>query len=149
MGMPWRLQAAMAASSCLEPPGGLIATTPAIHVPLPTSTRNTMERQPTPHTLVGVDNEHFSKEYEDSWPVLRRFSVGDGGDTVVPIHPQYVVDEEQHRQAVLLPLADWERIVEELDELNDIREYDQAKAGPQETVSFEQAVREIQEGQGE
>jgi hypothetical protein len=46
---------------------------------------------------------------------------------------------------VLLPMADWERIVEELDELDDIRAYDEAKAGPQETVPFEQAVREIEE----
>ncbi len=107
-----------------------------------------MERQPTPHAPAGVDNEHFSGKYKDSWLAMRRFPVGDGDDAVVPIHPQYVVDEEQHRQAVLLPLADWERIVEELDELDDIRAYDQAKVGHQETVLFEQAVREIQEGPG-
>jgi hypothetical protein len=64
------------------------------------------------------------------------------------VHLQYVIDENQRRQAVLLPLAEWERIVEELDELDDIRAYDEAKAGPQDTVPFDQAVREIQEGQG-
>ncbi len=67
---------------------------------------------------------------------------------MVLVRLQYVVDEQQHPQAVLLPLAEWERIVEELEELDDIRAYDQAKAGPQEAVPFEQAVREIQEGQG-
>jgi len=67
---------------------------------------------------------------------------------VVLVRLQYVVDEQQHPQAVLLPLAEWERIVEELEELDDIRAYDQAKTGPQEAVPFEQAVREIQEGQG-
>lgn len=67
---------------------------------------------------------------------------------MVPIHPQYVVDENQQRQAVLLPVADWERIVEELEELDDIRAYDAAKAGPQDTVPFEQAVREIEESYG-
>jgi hypothetical protein len=36
-----------------------------------------------------------------------------------------------------------------LEELDDIRAYDQAKAGQQETIPFEQAVREIQEGSGE
>lgn len=66
---------------------------------------------------------------------------------MLPLHPQYVVDENQRPQAALLPVSEWERIVEELDELDDIRAYDEAKAGPQDTVSFEQAVREIQEGQ--
>jgi PHD/YefM family antitoxin component YafN of YafNO toxin-antitoxin module len=65
---------------------------------------------------------------------------------MVTIHPQYVVDAQQRPQAVLLPVAEWERIVEELDELDDIRAYDAAKAKPEETLAFEQAVREIQEG---
>ncbi len=65
---------------------------------------------------------------------------------MIPVHPQFVVDESQRRQAVLLPLADWERIVEELDELDDIRAYDEAKSGSQEELPFEQAVREIEEG---
>ncbi len=66
-----------------------------------------------------------------------------------PIHPQYVFDENQHLQSVLLPLPEWERILEELDELDDIRAYDETMGGPQEAVAFEQAVREIQEGRGE
>ena len=61
-------------------------------------------------------------------------------------HPQYVVDETQTPTAVLLPVVEWEQVVEELEELDDIRAYDQAKAGSQETIPFEQAVREIQEG---
>ena len=65
---------------------------------------------------------------------------------VIPLHPQYVVDEEQRPQAILLPVSEWEQIMEELDELDDIRAYDEAKAGPQEAVDFEQAVREIEDG---
>ena len=65
---------------------------------------------------------------------------------MVTVHLQYVVDENQQRKAVLLPLAEWKRIVEELEELDDIRAYGKAKAGPQDAVSFEQAVREIREG---
>ena len=64
---------------------------------------------------------------------------------MVRLHPQYVVDEEQHRKAVLLPVADWDRIVEELEELDDIRAYDAAKSGPQESIPFDQAVRELDE----
>lgn len=64
---------------------------------------------------------------------------------MVTVHPQYVVDEEQHPKAVLLPLEEWERVVEELEELDDIRAYDAAKADSQDAIPFEQAVREIRE----
>lgn len=52
---------------------------------------------------------------------------------MVTVHPEYVVDEKQNRKSVILPLAEWERVVEELEELDDIRAYDQAKAGSQDT----------------
>ena len=68
---------------------------------------------------------------------------------MVTVHPEYVVDEKQQRKAVLLPVAEWERIVEELEELDDIRAFDRAKAGPQDSVPFEQAVREIRAEHGE
>jgi hypothetical protein len=38
------------------------------------------------------------------------------------------------------------RIVEDLEELDDIRAYDRAKAGPSETIPFDQAVSEIKGG---
>jgi hypothetical protein len=66
------------------------------------------------------------------------------GEIMVTLHPEYVVDEQQRRKAVLLPLAEWDRIIEDLEELDDIRAFDTAKADSQETVPFEQAVREIQ-----
>jgi hypothetical protein len=65
---------------------------------------------------------------------------------MVSVHPQYLVDENQQRKAVVLPVDEWAWIVEELEELDDIRAYDQAKTGPQDAVPFEQAVREIREG---
>lgn len=64
---------------------------------------------------------------------------------MVRVHPEYVVDEKQTRKSVILPVAEWERIVEELEELDDIRNYDKAKAGPQDSVPFSQAVHEIRE----
>ena len=67
---------------------------------------------------------------------------------MVAIHPEYVVDENQNRKAVLVPLAEWEQILEELEELDDIRAYDEAKAGLQDAVPLDQAVREIDEEYG-
>jgi len=65
---------------------------------------------------------------------------------MVIVHAQYVVDENQQRKAVLVPLPEWERIISDLEELDDIRAYDEGKTGAQDTVPFEQAVREIEEG---
>ena len=47
---------------------------------------------------------------------------------------------------MLIPLAEWERILEELEELDDLRAYDEAKAGPQDAVPLDRAVREMEEG---
>ena len=62
------------------------------------------------------------------------------------IHPQYVVDENADRKAVMLSINDWEKVVDALEELEDIRAYDEAKRGSQDTVAFEQAVSEIENG---
>jgi len=64
---------------------------------------------------------------------------------MVTVHPDYVVDENRNRKSVILSLEEWERMVVEIEELDDIRAYDEAKSGPQDAVPFEQAVREIQE----
>ena len=63
------------------------------------------------------------------------------------LNPQYVVDNQQSTKAVLLSVEEWGQVLKELEELEDIRAYDSAKSGPQETVLFEDAVREIR-GEG-
>lgn len=62
------------------------------------------------------------------------------------IHPQYVVDATQTRTAVLIPVAEWEQILEVLEDMEDIQGYDAAKAGSQETIPFTQALHEIELG---
>jgi len=47
---------------------------------------------------------------------------------MITVHPQYVVDAAQTRTAVLIPAAEWEEILEALEDLDDIRAYDVAKA---------------------
>ncbi len=63
---------------------------------------------------------------------------------------RYVVDENGKRVAVLLDIEEYEKMVEELEELEDIRAYDEAIAelerGEDELIPFEQAVKEIEEG---
>jgi hypothetical protein len=65
---------------------------------------------------------------------------------MIKVHPQCVVDENQQRTRVILSLTEWEKILDSLEELDDIHAYDEAKFGSQETILFEQAVREIGEG---
>jgi len=67
---------------------------------------------------------------------------------MVSLHPEYVVDENKRTRAVLLPLSEWEKVIEELEELEDIRAYDRARSQPDEVIPFDQAVREIEEGYG-
>ncbi len=64
---------------------------------------------------------------------------------MVTLHPEYVVDEHQERKAVLLPAAEWDLIIRELEELDDIRAYDAAQPHAADRLPFEEAVRAIQQ----
>ncbi len=65
---------------------------------------------------------------------------------------RYIVDENGKRVSVILPIEEYERMVEELEEFEDIlatRAYDEAKAeierGDDEVIPWEQAKKEIEE----
>jgi hypothetical protein len=62
---------------------------------------------------------------------------------------EYVVDAAGNRTAVLVPISAWEEIIEALEELDDIRAYDEAKREPSDAIPFEQALSEIEKGMGE
>lgn len=62
------------------------------------------------------------------------------------IHEEYVVDGDGNKKAVLVPLSDWQKILEALEELDDIRAYDEAKSQPSDSIPFDQAIEEIQRG---
>jgi len=66
---------------------------------------------------------------------------------MVVVHPQFNTSEEQQRQMVMLTIDEWKQVVEELEELDDIRIYDETKRIHQESIDFEQAIQEI-EGHG-
>lgn len=63
---------------------------------------------------------------------------------------EYIVSEGGERTRVILDLAEYERLIERLEELEDIQAYDEAKAGIEqegdEAIPLEQAMREIREG---
>ena len=58
---------------------------------------------------------------------------------------RFVVDEHGTRVGVLLDIDNYNRLLEELEELESIRAYDAAKASSDEVVPFEEAVAEIEQ----
>jgi|tagenome__1003787_1003787.scaffolds.fasta_scaffold19779995_2 hypothetical protein len=65
--------------------------------------------------------------------------------TSMAIHTErFLVDEEGHRISVVLDIAEYQAILEDLEELESIRAYDAAKASGDEAIPFEQALQEIQ-----
>jgi hypothetical protein len=60
--------------------------------------------------------------------------------------PRYVVDGQKIPTDVVLPIEQWRQIVEELDELADIRAYDEARSHAQENVSLDRLARELRAG---
>ncbi|PYQ58214.1 MAG: hypothetical protein DMF53_20830 [Acidobacteria bacterium] len=57
---------------------------------------------------------------------------------------RFLVDEEGRRLGVVLDIAEYKEILEDLEELASIRAYDAAKASDDEAIPFEQALQEIQ-----
>lgn len=55
-------------------------------------------------------------------------------------HPEYVVDGNQKKKAVLLPIAEWEEIILAMEDLGDIQAYDNAKKISDEVIPFNQVV---------
>jgi PHD/YefM family antitoxin component YafN of YafNO toxin-antitoxin module len=61
----------------------------------------------------------------------------------IPKH-QFVVDDSGKKKAVILDIAEYQKLIEEAEELEAIRAYDAAKAAGDEAIPFEQAVTEIE-----
>lgn len=59
---------------------------------------------------------------------------------------KYLVDSSGNKTAVLLDITEYEKILDELEELDSIRAYDEAKASNDEVIPFDQAIKEINQG---
>ena len=63
---------------------------------------------------------------------------------MLPIKEQYIIDENGQRVSVVLEIGAYQKLLEELEELESIRAYDQAKSRDDKAIPFEQAVEEIE-----
>lgn len=61
---------------------------------------------------------------------------------------QFVTDDHGKKLAVILPINEYNKMVDELEELEDIKLYDAAKKGKQEFIDAEEAFREIEKKRG-
>ncbi|HEX7180665.1 MAG TPA: hypothetical protein VF756_02395 [Thermoanaerobaculia bacterium] len=57
---------------------------------------------------------------------------------------RFVVDEAGNRVGVLLDIAEYQTMLEQLEELKSIRAYDLAKASGETAIPFEKAIQEIE-----
>jgi prevent-host-death family protein len=57
---------------------------------------------------------------------------------------QFLINEKGEKVAVVISIEEYEKILEELEELEDIRAYDEAKASGEVPIPLEQALDEIE-----
>ncbi len=62
---------------------------------------------------------------------------------MLTVHPEIVIGRNRKPKAVLLPYSEWNRVVADMEELEDIRAYDRAKARGGDAIPLEQAVMEL------
>lgn len=62
---------------------------------------------------------------------------------------QFITDDHGKKLAVVLPIKKYNKMVDELEELEDIKSYDAAKKGKQEFIDAEEAFREVEEKRGQ
>lgn len=62
---------------------------------------------------------------------------------------QFVTDDHGKKLAVILPIKEYNKMVEDVEELEDIKLYDAAKKRKQEFISAEEAFVEIEKKRGQ
>ena len=60
------------------------------------------------------------------------------------IHPQYIIDNTGEKISVVLPIEEYQIILNELEELEDIRLYDEAKATGEPSIPIDKAFKMIE-----
>ena len=58
--------------------------------------------------------------------------------------PQYITDKKGKKLSVVLSITQYNQILEELEELEDIRQYDAVKARKEKTIPFKQYLQRRQ-----
>ncbi len=68
---------------------------------------------------------------------------------MITLNERFIVDANGNRIAVVLDVAEYNRLLEELEELEDLRAYDEAKSAAETPVPIEQAIARIEKKRNE
>jgi hypothetical protein len=60
------------------------------------------------------------------------------------LHPQYITDNEGKKISVVLPIKDFNAMMEDLEELEDIQLYDEAKKSNEPSIPINEAFKMIE-----
>ena len=60
---------------------------------------------------------------------------------MLSIKPQYITDDKGNKLSVVLPIKDFNLLIEELEDLYDQRLYDEAKADNEPSIPLEEAFK--------
>jgi len=63
---------------------------------------------------------------------------------MLTVTPHYITDKTGKKISVVLPMKDFEAIMEELEELEDIRLYDEAKKSNEPSIPIDDAFKMIE-----
>lgn len=63
---------------------------------------------------------------------------------MLKVHPQYITDNSGKKISVVLPIQEYHNLIEELEELEDIKRYDEAKKSNEEALPIEEAFLSIE-----
>jgi hypothetical protein len=59
------------------------------------------------------------------------------------LHPKYITDKTGNKSAVVLPIKEYEKLIEELEDAEDIRLYDEGKADKSPSIPLDVALKKI------
>jgi hypothetical protein len=57
------------------------------------------------------------------------------------LHPQYITNKKGKKTAVILSVKEYQHVIEELEELNDLRLYDEGKLCEEPPISLNEYVK--------
>lgn len=63
---------------------------------------------------------------------------------MLTVNPQYITDKKGKKISVVLPIKDFKAIMEELEELEDIKLYDKAKKSKEPSIPIDDAFKKIE-----
>jgi PHD/YefM family antitoxin component YafN of YafNO toxin-antitoxin module len=63
---------------------------------------------------------------------------------MLTLHPNYITDKTGKKISVVIPIKDFEAIMDELEELNDIKLYDESKKSNEPSIPIDDAFKMIE-----